>query len=153
VRIAFYKGTRPGIAGIYNRVVRWWCGGKYSHVELVFSDGIAASASFEDGGVRMKRIDLDPGKWDIVEVSPDLALGAIKWFMDNAGKPYDLLGNVGFLWRPIQGDRDAYFCSEAIAAALGIPEPWRLDPCALHALLTSPLNPAHVAGFSFGGNE
>ena len=38
-KAAFYKGTHPGVAGIYNRLVRWWTRSPYSHVELIFFDG------------------------------------------------------------------------------------------------------------------
>ena len=36
-RIAFYKGTRPGIAGLYNRLGRLLDHGPYSHAELVLA--------------------------------------------------------------------------------------------------------------------
>ena len=52
MRTAFYKGTRPGWQGIYSRAVRVIDRGPYSHCELVFSDGLSASASYIDGGVR-----------------------------------------------------------------------------------------------------
>lgn len=42
---AFYKSTRPGWTGLYNRIIRWWERGDYSHCELIFSDGLAASSS------------------------------------------------------------------------------------------------------------
>ena len=68
MKAAFYKETRPGLPGIYNRLVRWWTKSPYSHVELVVSTGRAWSSSFEDGGVRSKLIDLDPAKWDLVDL-------------------------------------------------------------------------------------
>ena len=56
MKAAFYKATRPGWQGIYSRAVRWIDRGPYSHAELVFSDGLSASASYIDGGVRLKRM-------------------------------------------------------------------------------------------------
>ena len=53
MKAAFYKGTRPGLQGIYSRAVRAIDRGPYSHCELVFSDGLSASASYIDGGVRL----------------------------------------------------------------------------------------------------
>ena len=50
---AFYQGTRPGLPGLYNRLVRWLDRGEFSHCELVFGDGMSASASFMDHGVRL----------------------------------------------------------------------------------------------------
>jgi hypothetical protein len=135
MRAAFYRSTRPGIAGLYNRLVRWWSGSNYSHCELVFSDGYSASASFMDRGVRLKKIDYEPANWDFIDLPGELEAAARAWFRKNEGKPYDLLGNIGFLWRPIRGDDGAFFCSEAIAAALGIPDPFRYDPGTLRLIL------------------
>lgn len=141
LKAAFYKSTRPGIAGLYSRLVRWWSGSEFSHCELVFSDGMSASASFIDGGVRFKRIDYDPAKWDFIDLPDDLEAAARLWFKTSEGSPYDLLGNIGFLWRPIRGASGAYFCSEAIAAAINIPQPWRYDPgtlCLILQYITTP---------------
>lgn len=135
MKAAFYKATRPGLAGLYNRIVRWWTSGPYSHVELIFSDGIAASASFLDGGVRFKQIEFDTDHWDFIDIPDNLEPAARQWFEANEGNPYDLLGNFGFLWRPIRGRDGAYFCSEALMAALGLHEPWRYDPCAAYDAL------------------
>ncbi|WP_434033602.1 hypothetical protein [Cupriavidus sp. a3] len=136
MRAAFYRGTRPGMAGLYNRLVRWWCRSPYSHCELIFSDGMAASASYMDGGVRFKAIEFDADRWDIVDLPDDGEAAARAWFVNQIGAPYDLLGNVGFVWRPIADARRAWFCSEAVAAALGYTEPWRYDPATLASVLT-----------------
>lgn len=136
MRAAFYRGTRPGLAGLYNRLVRWWLQSPYSHVELVFSDGMAASASFADGGVRFKAIDFDAERWDIMDLPGEYEKAARRWFVANLDRPYDLLGNLGFVFRPITGARRGWFCSEAIAASLGYPEPWRYDPATLASTLS-----------------
>lgn len=136
LRAAFYKGTRPGVAGIYNRLVRWWTRSPYSHVELVMSTGRAWSASFEDGGVRSKLIDFDPAKWDLVDLPAELEQGAEAWFKERRGNKYDLLGNLQFVLAAIPHSRKRWFCSEAVAAALGIPEPWRYDPGTLASSIT-----------------
>ena len=144
---AFYKGTRPGLAGIYSRVVRWWTKSDYSHVELVLSTGRAWSSSFEDGGVRSKLIDFDPARWDLVDLPPALERAAVVWFEAHLGAGYDLVGNLQFVVSPIPHSRRRWFCSEAVAAALGIPDPWRYSPGTLASALTL-LKPAS-AGFSF----
>jgi hypothetical protein len=137
MRAAFYKATRPGLAGIYNRLVRWWCRGPYSHCELVFSDGMAASASFFDGGVRTKRIDFDGERWDFVDLHGFDEAAARAWFDGHDGAAYDLIGDLGFVARPIQGGKRNWFCSEAVFAALGFADGWRFDPNSLHAVLSS----------------
>ncbi|MBA4009087.1 MAG: hypothetical protein C0486_09955 [Erythrobacter sp.] len=127
MRLAFYKGRRSGFAGLFDTAVRWWTRGPYSHVELVFPDGIAASSSNRDGGVRFKRIDFAADRWDFVEIGGDEA-AAEAWFDAHYGAGYDYLGLFGFVWRPEAGDNRRWFCSEAIAAALGYRDPWRFCP-------------------------
>jgi hypothetical protein len=130
--IAFYKGTRPGIAGIYNRAVRVRGRGPYSHVELLFSDGWSASSSFSDGGVRFKQIDYRDGNWDILELPPEWEAYARLWFKLNAGKPYDVMGNVFLAVGFFGDDWNKFFCSEAAAAALKIDQPFRFEPNTLY---------------------
>ncbi|WP_114968551.1 hypothetical protein [Rhodoferax ferrireducens] len=143
MKVAFYKSTRPGIAGIYNRLVRWWTRSPYSHAELIFSDGWAASSSFADGGVRFKRIDFDPAHWDFVEIDGNEAAPR-QWFHAHDGDLYDLWGNVGFVVGPVPDDPDKRSCAESIAAALGYAESWRYSPAILHSALSN-LN--HSAAF------
>lgn len=131
-QMAFYKGTRPGVAGVYNRAVRMWFKGKYSHVEVIFSDGMAASASFSDGGVRFKEIDFNDGKWDIIDLPPEWEAAARKYFEDHEGESYDILGNLHFIIGVIPEGRRKKFCSEACGAAIGIEDAWRYEPTALY---------------------
>lgn len=133
---AFYKSTRPGLQGLYNIVVRAVTQGKYSHCELIFSDGLAASASFLDGGVRFKRIDFDPEHWDFIELPAHLESVARAWFELNEGKGYDILGNIRFLFFPVPEQRDKYMCSESIGSSVGLIEAWRFEPNALSSTCT-----------------
>ena len=133
--VAFYKSTRPGLAGLYNRLVRWWEHGKYSHCELIFSDGISASSSYMDGGVRFEVIWFNPERWDFIEVPDYLEQAARGWFTAHEGRSYDLLGNIHFLLGFIPDARDKWFCSEAVAEALGMVEAWRYGPNSLAATL------------------
>lgn len=142
-RVALYKGTRPGLPGIYNRLVRWWTRSQYSHCEIVFATGHSGSASFEDKGVRFKVINFDPARWDFIELPKHLEKGAFAWFEAHRGMPYDLLGNLRFIIAPISDDKHKWFCSEAAAAALGMPDPWRYDPGALASILTRYLANCH----------
>lgn len=136
MKIALYKSVRPGINGLYNRVVRWWDQGQYSHCEMIFSDGISASSSFADKGVRFKQIEYsDAGNWDVYEINDKYEEPARAWFEQHAAQRYDLIGNIRFAFGFIKTPEDKWFCSEAIGAALGIPEPWRLSPNGLAAIL------------------
>jgi hypothetical protein len=146
---AFYRGTHAGLPGVYNRLVRWWTRSPYSHAELIFSTGRAASSSAMDGGIRIKLIDFTADKWDFVDLPASLEEGARAWFDLHRGEKYDLLGNAHFVLSPLGDDRQRWFCSEAIAAALGMPNPERFDPGTLHAALSYFTQPAY-AGFFTG---
>lgn len=148
LRVAFYKGTHPGLPGVYNRLVRWWTRSLYSHAELVFACGHAASSSAMDGGVRFKVIEFDPALWDFVDVPAALAPAAWAWFDEHAGEAYDLLGNLHFVLSAVGDDKRKWFCSEAVAAALGMPDPERFDPGTLHAALRFINQPAGVGVFA-----
>lgn len=134
---AFYKGTRPGLQGIYSRGVRVIDRGPYSHCELVFSDGLSGSASYIDGGVRLKRIDYTehPEHWDFLAVPAELEAYARTWFEANEGVPYDLMGNVRFVLPWVSDSETGRFCSEAFGAALRWREPWRYGPNGAAALV------------------
>jgi hypothetical protein len=149
LRAAFYRGTHAGLPGVYNRVVRWWTRSKYSHVELVFSTGHAASSSYMDGGVRFKMIDFNEDKWDFVDLPAHLERAAFGWFLAHRGQKYDLLGNLHFIVAPVADDKRRWFCSESVAAALGLPDPWRYDPGTLASAITLFNQPA-TAGFFMG---
>lgn len=135
MKVAFYKSTRPGLPGLYNRLIRWFERGPYSHCEIIFYDGWAASSSAMDGGVWFKRIEFNPEHWDFIEISDSFESGARKWFYAHAGKKYDYIGNVRFMLGWLPDGKDRYFCSEAIAAALELHDPWRYGPNALYAAL------------------
>jgi hypothetical protein len=142
MKIAFYKHRRSGLNGAFDAAVRWWTNGPYSHCEVVLhidADGQhwCASASKQDGGVRIKSMSLPENKWDFVHL-PDLdAVAAKRWFAEHIGESYDTLGLLGFVWRRGLQRRKSWFCSEACAAACGFFEPWRYDPNGLHATLAA----------------
>ena len=126
--VAFYKGTRPGIQGLYNILVRWWTRSPYTHCEMIFSDGLSASSSFLDGGVRFKQIDYNPEHWDIIELPSELEQSARDWFEQHEGDSYDLIGNLGFVIGSVDDSKRKWFCSEVIMAALGVTEPGKFSP-------------------------
>lgn len=136
MKVAFYKSIHPGLAGVYSHGVRIITKSIYSHCELIFSNGISASSSFVDGGVRMKVIDYDPKDWDIIDLEGRFdETTAMQWFRDHDGQRYDVLGNVHFVLSVVGDDKNKWFCSEAVGAALGLGNSWRFDPGTLHAAL------------------
>jgi hypothetical protein len=127
MKVALYKGKRGGSAGAFDAAVRWWTRGAYSHVELIFSDGISASASARDGGVRFKDIEYHPDRWDIIEIEADEEY-ARAFFEKRVGLGYDYFGLFGFVWRPHSGSALLWFCSEIVMGALKFDDPWQFNP-------------------------
>jgi hypothetical protein len=135
IKVAFFKGTKTGLAGIYNRGVRFVTKGKYSHAEIVFSDGMSASASFMDHGVRFKAIDYNVKNWDFLIIDDKFEAKAREWFKEHEGQAYDLIGNVHFLFPFVGDNRHKWSCAESVAAALDMPDPWRVHPNSLYGLV------------------
>jgi len=132
VKVAFHKtGKRVG-----DRLIKWWDAGPYSHCEVVFSDGLWASASLMDNmKVRGKHINPSKGSWDYLELPASYELAARNFFARTEGADYDLFGLLHFVIAPIQGSKDKYWCSEWVAEALGLQEPWRYGPNGLYHML------------------
>lgn len=139
MKIAFYKGTRPFPQSLFNMGVRWWTGGIYSHCEIIFSDGVSASSSFMDHGVRFKQIDYknSESQWDFIDLDQFDESKTRRWFYCFHGCKYDVLNLFGFILRRKDGFSNKYTCSEACASALGLSDPWRYDPNSLYSVLTS----------------
>lgn len=118
MKIAFYKGWEHG--RFADRVICLATISQYSHCEMVFSDGMCASATMRDKGVRFKRIDLDSGRWDVynlnIRASDEELIRA--FFNLHEGMPYDLIGALGsWLYLDIGCD-EALYCSKACAIVL-----------------------------------
>lgn len=107
------------------------------------------------GGVRFKRIALDPARWDLLPYRSD-PVAAAQWFCLHEGALYDWQQIVGFLAWVVPHKASRWTCAKAVAGAGGFAEPWRLDPCALHEVLawqtTPPIQPAQAGFFTSGGD-
>ncbi len=138
IKLAFYKG-KPRVTELFHFVshylicLRTWS--KYSHVELVM-DGLCYSSSSMDGGVRAKTIDLNSGKWDLIQVNltNDEAAKAKQWFIKNYGKNYDWLNILRFIFPWVKPNPNQYICSEAVGEALALPNAYKLTPQDLFVL-------------------
>jgi uncharacterized protein YycO len=142
MKVAFFKGRHPGIKRWLGVMTKWWTDGPYSHAELVVGEtpdgkSICWSSTYLDRGVRQAELELNPADWDVRELRLTSAeqAAALAWFEQHAGEPYDVLGLLGFVWRREEGAKSKWFCSEAVAAALGWPEAWRFDPNTFAAIL------------------
>lgn len=133
IRVCFRYGDHRAFA----RLVCAWRGGDSAHCEVAFDWRAQAhdcvSASWLDGGVRIKTIDLPADKWRIYEMPADRNR-ALAWAAQHAGERYDTLGLLGFVMRRIKGWRRAWFCSEVAADVMYLPEPYLYDLRALESV-------------------
>ncbi len=163
--LASYTGTRPGLQGLANRIIRLRLRGPYSHTELVFLPGDGVGSFMPDGtcepdedgalwcvssvagerlpaysprragrmgGVRFKRIRIDPAHWHTVPVTRDpVCAAATARVLQGALYDWQLIAAFIAWFLPHKASR--YTCSELVAALLRHPDPHRFDPCVLHA--------------------
>lgn len=102
----------------YDRLVGWWTGGPYSHVELVVGQfhgqPLCVSSSPRDGGVRAKIIPLST-RWDEVDfpLSHEQQADVIetaRWLLLERRK-YDWFG-------PLGNSKKRMHCAEAVVRLL-----------------------------------
>lgn len=145
--LAAYRG-----AGRWDdRLVRFRTRSEYSHVELLQGDAgygkhLAISSSGRDGGVRIKRIDFHPDRWDIMPLEGWCRPDAWDRASRHLGAPYDWSGILGTFALPVlrQSDR-AWWCSELLAYAVGLSHPWVQSPGTLFSQVLD-LNHAFALG-------
>jgi hypothetical protein len=125
IRAAF----RYGDTRLFSRLVTFFRGGDSAHCEVAWAwighMHECVSASYLDGGVRAKVLALPPKTWRIYEL--DSAVEPLEWYCVHSGSRYDVLGLLGILWPRIGHQRRRWFCSEVLAAIIGLPEPQLYD--------------------------
>lgn len=125
IRAAFRYGDKR----LFSRLVTFVRGGDSAHCEVAWQWEHGAhtcvSASFLDGGVREKRLHLTANKWRIYELEAEL--DPVLWHECHAGSGYDILGLFGIVWPRIGHGRQRWFCSEVLAAIIGLPQPQLYD--------------------------
>lgn len=135
MKLAMYKGPPTEFwHKVGHEATCLWTFSDYSHCELVFGEAdrhglhLCASSSARDGGVRFKNIDLASGRWDVYPIKGDEA-AAYQWFVNHQGAPYDYFG-LGWFVLPVDqlNNPRRYFCSEAVAAALGYARSHKFHP-------------------------
>lgn len=137
MQVALYKGP-PSIGDWVHVLSHWitcavlsvragqWV--RHSHAEIVI-DGVCYSSSLRDGGTRAKQINLNTGRWDVLDVPV--------WFNEDAakkiaksllGRKYDRRGALA-LAIPSLGQNDGkIFCFEFVAQCLQLDDPHTATP-------------------------
>lgn len=116
--LAFFRASA---GGWFDRLIARFTRGPYSHVEIVFSDGMSFSSMAADRGVRFKQIRFSEltrqgrMKWDFLTVPcrPEQEAVLRAWCETQAGKKYDWRGMFTCrLFGKFRGADDDWFCSE-----------------------------------------
>lgn len=120
MKIMFYKAFQSE-ATLLDKIIAIFSVGKYSHVEIAFSNGDFFSVSARDGGARFKKINVNPENWDaltlnITEEEEEYLRGmAIEYY---SGLEYDYIGAL-FSISPICIHKlNKMFCSELVVSVL-----------------------------------
>lgn len=76
-------------------------------------------------------IDLESGRWDLIGLpgfDEPARQRALAWFARHNAAQYDYLGLIDFVPHWDMQDKRRFFCSEAIADALGLARPGLYSP-------------------------
>lgn len=118
MKVIFKKNGKS----IFAKIIRVWTLSKYSHVELVFSDGMAFSSDEADNGTRYKKIDINDTDWDVLNIpcTPEQERYVRDFCDEENGLKYDKIG-ICFSFLPIPigwQSANKWFCSEFCTAAV-----------------------------------
>lgn len=132
IRIAFYKAEN---GKFIDKFISFFTNSIYSHCEIVFDDGMCASASQRDGGVRFKQIILSHN-WDVYELVDENSAEVVReWFVAHEDNTYDYPGALGSFLKINLSSPMKKFCSQACAIVLGITE--NITPGELYNILVN----------------
>lgn len=140
IYLASYKSTRTGWRGVVDRVIRFFTKSGYSHSELCVGHPFCGpvdclSSSSAEGGVRIKRMQLNPEKWDLIALPWVDEATYRAFYADHGGRDYDWLGTVRTILPFVGREHPTkWFCSEVCAAIMGTGDAWRMHPGVLHVV-------------------
>lgn len=147
IYVAFYKHKRKldSLQNIYFRffdeIIRLFTNGKYSHCEITVQEEkdtnyTCYSSSNRDGGVRKKYMELQPERWDLMEIDQSkIKVSDIKSIYNKTvGCKYDFFGACGVILG-FGNAKSRYFCSEWCAEVLKLKRPHTFSPVSLYRYL------------------
>lgn len=150
VTLAFYKARKGNWLDFALNAFGGF--GGFAHVELQFSDGWSFSSTSRDdlgkgeaSGVRFKKIDYKPDRWEFVplrEVDEDTEISMRGHAVCLVGAPYDFAACVRYVLPFWQQHPEAFMCSEVVSTVMlaagvlrtDIP-PHKISPNRLYKLL------------------
>lgn len=144
MQAVFFKGTvKDEKRQALFDAIRAATGGPYVHSALLFmTDGVMGEATDQTpAGVRYRYFPYLPAQsWDFVDLDPFKypEMAARQWFDLHLGEPYDYAGAERCLpgGAGLKQDPNAWYCSEAVMAALKLPGEHVSDSNSLYRMLT-----------------
>lgn len=108
------------------RVIEWFSQGVVAHVDAVMDDGTLLGARDDEVGGKAAGVWIRPPNYmafarvvRVVLPAPTILVERFYGFcLAQVGKPYDEEGILGFILGRNWRERDAWFCSELVGAAL-----------------------------------
>lgn len=141
IYLACYKGkTKKHLHRLCDKITKFFTRGQYSHCEIVVFERnqcYCYSSSIRDGGVRIKKMDLNPEHWDFFAL-PYLEYHQLyNYFNATVGSGYDLWGALGCV-AGLRQHKSKYFCSEwCFNAIFQSEQGWRFSPSQLADIVKS----------------
>lgn len=119
ITVAFYKGEGES----RDRIVRWWTGSPYSHVELIMPNGtMAGIRPPNDPYIRRRSlVGIREEEWEFIDLSvTEGQLKTIWQFIESiVGYGYDWLGMIASHLTPFKVKLpNKWYCSEWVLYAL-----------------------------------
>ncbi|WP_194094685.1 hypothetical protein [Marivivens aquimaris] len=137
ITLAFYKDDSRWL----DKIIQLATGGPYSHVEMIAGPAevdechLCLSSSWRDGGVRSKYIRLRSEAWDVVQLP--VPAECTSFIETRLGLKYDVAGVLLSRVCPLDiFGPNRWFCSEIIAAALGMSRYHAISPNGLYDIVT-----------------
>lgn len=94
-----------------------------SHVEITFPEslgGLSFSSSPRDGGTRFKKIDMQSGHWENVNLYTERSKEMCDKASTLLGKKYDFQAILGFGIPFVKQNDNKIYCVEAVKAVLSV---------------------------------
>jgi len=118
VYVCGYRGKGAG-----SKFIKWFTFGRFSHVSLVFDNGVGRPEEIEaiqGKGVHRQYFDATADNYTLFRVPCNAAQGeeAHEFASNQVGKKYDWFGIWGFVRRAFRQDPTKWFCSELVFATL-----------------------------------
>lgn len=137
MKIAFLKNKIT----CAEHIICWWTNGPYPHAELLIrdlgNDHYIVGTATPSEGVKVCVRSFNPSHWEIVDCPIGDPLEALRFFNKHFGAKYDWLGILGFVGRRGKQRKHKWFCSEAVASAIGLRNSWRYCPNTLYDIVKS----------------